>query len=179
MLFYKTAFCLISYILVCNSAGFELQSVFTIHATTFYAMLQAENAIYKTKSAVYTVIVARKESKLFRLVIGSRDSGTEAVMKQSRTYYPNQIQVRIIEVADRNNIKVQVYERADRKNRALAGITACSNAVVSTVYELGLVDRKVTVHTSQGELEVELKENGRVEVLGTEGKNASIVLSKR
>lgn len=177
MLFYKTAFCLISYILVCNSAGFELQSVFTIHATTFYAMLQAENAIYKTKSAVYTVIVARKE--LFRLVIGSRDSETEAVMKQSRTYYPNQIQVRIIEVADRNNIKVQVYERADRKNRALAGITACSNAVVSTVYELGLVDRKVTVHTSQGELEVELKENGRVEVLGTEGKNASIVLSKR
>ena len=92
-------------------------------------------------------------------------------MKQNRTYYPNQIQLRIIEVADRNNIAVQVYERAD-------GI-GCSNAVISTVYELGLVDRKVTVHTSQGELEVELMENGRVEILGAEGKNASVVLTKR
>lgn len=100
-------------------------------------------------------------------------------MKQNRTYYPNQIQLRIVEVADRNNIKVQVYERADQKNSGFEGVTGCSNAVISTVYELGLVDRKVTVHTSQGELEVELKENGRVEVLGAEGKNASVVLSKR
>ncbi len=100
-------------------------------------------------------------------------------MKQNRTYYPNQIQLRIVEVADRNNIKVQVYERADQKNSGFEGMKGCSNAVISTVYELGLVDRKVTVHTSQGELEVELKENGRVEVLGAEGKNASVVLSKR
>ena len=100
-------------------------------------------------------------------------------MKQNRTYYPNQIQLRIIEVADRNNVKVQVYERADQKNGAFEGMTGCSNAVISTAYELGLVDRKVTVHTSQGELEIELKENGRVEVLGTEGKNASVVLSRR
>ena len=99
-------------------------------------------------------------------------------MKQNRTYYPNQIQLRIIEVADRNNVKVQVYERAGQGN-CFADGTGCSNAVISTVYELGLVDRKVTVHTSQGELEVELKDNGRVEILGTEGKNASVVLSKR
>lgn len=99
-------------------------------------------------------------------------------MKQTRTYYPNQIQLRIIEVADRNNIKVQVYERAGQ-NAAFAGMNGCSNAVISTAYELGLVDRKVTVHTSQGELEVELKEDGRVEVFGTEGKNASVVLSRR
>ena len=100
-------------------------------------------------------------------------------MKQNRTYYPNQIQLRIIEVADRNNVKVQVYERAGQMSEMLSGMPGCSNAVISTVYELGLVDRKVTVHTSQGELEVELKENGRVEVLGTEGKNASVVLSRR
>ena len=99
-------------------------------------------------------------------------------MKQSRTYYPNQIQLRIIEVADRNNIKVQVYERAGQ-NGVFTGVTGCSNAVISTAYEMGLVNRKVTVHTSQGELEVELKENGRVEVLGAEGKNASVVLSRR
>lgn len=105
-------------------------------------------------------------------------SGTEAVMKQSRTYYPNQIQLRIVEVADRNNVKVQVYERAGQGN-CFSGETGCSNAVISTAYELGLVDRKITVHTSQGALEVELKENGRVEVLGAEGKNASVVLSRR
>lgn len=99
-------------------------------------------------------------------------------MKQSRTYYPNQIQLRIIEVADRNNVKVQVYERAGQGSN-IAGVSGCSNAVILTAYELGLADRKVTVHTSQGELEVELKEDGRVEVLGTEGKNASVVLSKR
>ena len=100
-------------------------------------------------------------------------------MKQNRTYYPNQIQIRIIEVADCNNVKVQVYERENRKNEAFAGVTGCSNAVISTAYELGLVDRKVMVHTSRGVLEVELKEDGRVEVLGTEGKNASVVLSRR
>ena len=99
-------------------------------------------------------------------------------MKQNRTYYPNQIQLRIIEVADRNNVKVKVYERAGRDS-SLMDENGCSNAVISTAYEIGLVDRKVTVHTSQGELEVELKENGRVEVLGTEGKNASVVLSRR
>ena len=99
-------------------------------------------------------------------------------MKQSRTYYPNQIQLRIIEVADRNNIKVQVYERAGQ-NAAFAGVKGCSNAVVSTAYELGLVDRKVTVHTSQGALEVELKEDGRVEVYGAESRNTSVVLTRR
>lgn len=99
-------------------------------------------------------------------------------MKQNRTYYPNQIQLRIIEVADRNNVKVQVYERAGQGN-CLTGESGCSNAVISTAYELGLVDSKVTVHTSQGTLEVERKEDGRVEVLGTEGMNASVVLSRR
>ena len=99
-------------------------------------------------------------------------------MKQTRTYYPNQIQLRIIEVADHNNIKVQVYERAGQSG-AFSGMTGCSNAVISTAYELGLVDRKITVHTSRGELEVELKEDGRVEVFGTEGKNTSVVLSRR
>ena len=99
-------------------------------------------------------------------------------MKQIRTYYPNQIQLRIIEVADRNNIKVQVYERAGQSG-AFSGMKGCSNAVISTAYELGLVDRKVTVHTSQGELEVELTEDGRVKVFGAEGKNTSVVLSKR
>ena len=100
-------------------------------------------------------------------------------MKQNRTYYPNQIQLRIIEVTDRNNVKVQVYEHTGHKNEPFTGVIGCSNAVISTAYELGLVDRKVTVHTSQGDLEVELKEDGRVEVLGAEGKNASIVLCKR
>lgn len=109
---------------------------------------------------------------------GINNSGTEAVMKQNRTYYPNQIQLRIIEVADRNRIKVQVYERAGQGNRLTGGV-GCSNAVISTAYELGMVDRKVTVHTSQGELEVELKDNGRVDVLGTEKMSASVVLSRR
>ena len=99
-------------------------------------------------------------------------------MMQSRTYYPNQIQLRIIEIADRNNIKVQVYERSGQ-SEAFAGTKGCSNAVISTAYELGLVDRKVTVHTSRGELEVELKEDGRVEVYGEESKNTSVVLTRR
>lgn len=148
-------------------------------------MLQAENVMFKTKSTVYTVSVREivynvpgaKEAVCY-IESGNENSGTEASMKQNRTYYPNQIQLRIIEVADRNNIKVQVYERAGHGSGLTKG-NGCSNAVISTAYELGLVDRKVTVHTSQGELEVELKENGRVEVLGTEGKNASIVLSRR
>lgn len=99
-------------------------------------------------------------------------------MKQGRTYYPNQIQLRIIEVADCNNVKVQVWERAGQSD-AFACINGCSNAVISTAYELGLVDRKVTVHTSRGALEVELKEDGRVEVFGEESKNTSVVLSRR
>ncbi len=99
-------------------------------------------------------------------------------MKQSRSYYPNQIQLRIIEVADRNNIKVQVYERAGQGG-TFAGAIGCSNTVISTAYELGLVDRKATVHTSQGALEVELKEDGRVEVLGADSRNTSVVLSRR
>ena len=49
----------------------------------------------------------------------------------------------------------------------------------SLTYILGLVDRKVKVHTSQGELEVELKEDGRVEVFGADSRNTSVVLSRR
>ena len=99
-------------------------------------------------------------------------------MKQSRTYYPNQIQLRIIEVTDCNNIKVQVYERAGQSG-TFVGAVGCSNAVISTAYELGLVDRKATVHTSQGDLEVELKEDGRIEVFGADNRNTSVVLSRR
>lgn len=107
-----------------------------------------------------------------------REPGTEAVMKQTRSYYPNQIQLRIVEVADRNNIKVQVYERVGQ-NGAFAGTKACSNAVISTAYDLGLIDRKVTVQTGQGELEIELREDGSVLLAGESSRNASVVLTRR
>ena len=142
-----------------------------LHVTILYAMLQAENAMLQTKSVEYTITVKRKVPQT-----GTGKAGES--MKQSRTYYPNQIQLRIIEVADRNNVKVQVLERAGQSD-AFACVGGCSNAVISTAYELGLVDRKVTVRTSRGALEVELKEDGRVEVFGEESKNTSVVLSRR
>ena len=126
--------------------------------------------MFKTKSAKYTVIVNRK--------VPQSHGKAGCDMKQGRTYYPNQIQLRIMEVADKNNIKVQVYERAGQSG-VFSGMAGCSNAVISTAYELGLVDRKVKVHTSQGELEVELKEDGRVEVFGADSRNTSVVLSRR
>lgn len=96
-------------------------------------------------------------------------------MKQSREYYPNPIQLRIIEIADRNNIKVHVCERTGQDTQPVG----CSKAVLTTAYELGLVDRKVTVHTTRGELKVELLEDGRVTLSGADADRVSVAVTRR
>ncbi len=96
-------------------------------------------------------------------------------MENNRNCRLNLIQVKLIKIADQKNVKVQVLEQG-------TGCTlpegVCSRAVIATAYELGLVDRKITIHTGQGELEVEITESGSVKLFGEAKKQASLIVSK-
>lgn len=97
-------------------------------------------------------------------------------MEKNKSFYPNQIQVKLLDIADRNNIRVQVYERETMPG---AMGSSCSKAAITTAFELGLVDRKVTIHTSNGPLEVEINTDGSVQMAGAAREASSVVVSRK
>lgn len=87
-------------------------------------------------------------------------------------FYPNNIQVRLLDIVDRENVKVQVYER----NNTLASTEGCSFAALMTAYKCGLLEGKITVHTSNGDVHVEMNTDGLVHIEG-DGKDKTSVVA--
>lgn len=88
--------------------------------------------------------------------------------------FPEKVNTQLLNVLDRTNIQIEIYERG-------AGYTlasgSCACAAASAAFRLGLADRNMYVHMPGGVLEVEIKDDGIVYMVGEVGHVGTIKLS--
>jgi diaminopimelate epimerase len=82
---------------------------------------------------------------------------------ESHWAFPNKINTEFIQVLSPKEIKMRVWERGAAETLA-CGTGACAAAVASCLN--GFTGREVTVHLAGGDLEINWKENGHVEMTG-------------
>lgn len=80
--------------------------------------------------------------------------------------FPEKVNTQLLNVLDRTNIQIEIYERGAGYTLA-SGTCAC--AAASAAYKLGLADNKMYVHMPGGVLEVEIKEDGVIYMVGEVG----------
>lgn len=80
--------------------------------------------------------------------------------------FPEKVNTQLLNVLDRTNIQIEIYERGAGYTLA-SGTCAC--AAASAAYKLGLADNKMYVHMPGGTLEVEIKEDGVIYMVGDVG----------
>lgn len=82
---------------------------------------------------------------------------------ETHSIFPERINVNFVEVIDKNHIKLRTFERG-------AGLTlACGTGASASViagFNMGHIDRMVTVSLQLGKLKIEYAENGRVNMSG-------------
>ena len=92
---------------------------------------------------------------------------------ESAEYFPEKVNTQLLNVLDRTNIQIEIYERG-------AGYTlasgSCACAAASAAFRLGLADNNMYVHMPGGTLEVEIKEEGMVYMVGEVGYVGRITL---
>lgn len=85
---------------------------------------------------------------------------------ETSEYFPEKVNTQVLNVLDRTNIQIEIYERGVGYTLA-SGSCAC--AAASAAYRLGLADPHMYVHMPGGTLEVEIKEDGMVYMVGEVG----------
>ncbi len=85
----------------------------------------------------------------------SVDLGTYGRMIENHDLFPNRTNVEFIQIMNKNNIKMRVWERG--AGETLACGTGASASVVASA-QLGLTERKVTVHLPGGKLVINWSE---------------------
>ena len=92
---------------------------------------------------------------------------------ENAEYFPEKVNTQLLNVLDRTNIQIEIYERGAGYTLA-SGTCAC--AAASAAYKLGLADNKMYVHMPGGTLEVEIKEDGLIYMVGEVGYVGKITL---
>ena len=92
---------------------------------------------------------------------------------ENADYFPEKVNTQLLNVLDRTNIQIEIYERG-------AGYTlasgSCACAAACAALRLGLADNNMYVHMPGGILEVEIKEDGTVYMVGEVGHVGTITL---
>ncbi len=95
------------------------------------------------------------------------------VHSENADCFPEKINTQLLNVLDRTNIQIEIYERG-------AGYTlasgSCACAAACAAFKLGLADNNMYVHMPGGVLEVEIKEDGMVYMVGEVGYVGKIIL---
>ena len=87
--------------------------------------------------------------------VDSVDLGTYGRLIENHAFFPNRTNVEFIQVLDQSNIKMRVWERGAGETLA-CGTGASASAVASA--QLGLTERKVTMHLPGGKLTIQWSE---------------------
>lgn len=87
--------------------------------------------------------------------------------------FPEKVNTQLLNVLDRTNIQIEIYERGAGYTLA-SGTCACAAACAAV--RLGLADSHMYVHMPGGVLEVEIKEDGVVYMVGEVGYVGKITL---
>ncbi len=106
----------------------------------------------------HCVIWMNEISKELVCRIGEHSEGAEC--------FPEKVNTQLLNVLDRTNIQIEIYERGAGYTLA-SGTCACAAACAAV--RLGLADSHMYVHMPGGVLEVEIKEDGVVYMVGEVG----------
>lgn len=93
---------------------------------------------------------------------------------ESAPYWPNRMNVEIMEVIDKYTIQIETYERGAGYTLA-SGSSACAAAAAS--YRLGLTGSSVNVHMPGGVLEIHISEDWEASMTGKVCRIGSFILS--
>ena len=105
----------------------------------------------------------------------SREKAIElGAQVESAAYFPNRINVQLLQVIDRHTIRIEIFERGAGYTLA-SGSSSC--AAASAAMRLGLADSPVTVQMPGGELNIEVGTDESVYMTGTVSRVGTIVLA--
>lgn len=82
---------------------------------------------------------------------------------ENNILFPNRINVQLLKIIDRKNINIEIWERGAGYTLA-SGSSSC--AAASAAHKLGMVDRNIRVNMPGGFLDIEIEENGHVQMIG-------------
>ena len=92
---------------------------------------------------------------------------------ENAEYFPEKVNTQLLNVLDCTNIQIEIWERGTGYTLA-GGSNACAAACAA--YRMGLADRSMYVHMPGGVLEVEIRDDGEVYMVGTVDYVGSITL---
>lgn len=87
---------------------------------------------------------------------------------ESHPYFPNRVNVGVVEIIDQENLKLRVWERGSGETLA-CGTGAC--AALTAAHKRGLIGRKVMVHARGGELFLDWKDENNIYLTGPVSKS--------
>ncbi len=93
---------------------------------------------------------------------------------ESAPYFPNRINMQLLQVMDRHNIRIEIFERGAGYTLA-SGSSSC--AAASAAIKLGIADSPVKVHMPGGELLIEIGADESVYMTGTVSRVGTMVLA--
>ena len=114
----------------------------------------------------HCVIPMYKISKERAIELGS--------LVESAPYFPNRINVQLLQVIDRHTIRIEIYERGAGYTLA-SGSSSCAAACAAI--KLGLADSPVKVQMSGGELNIEVGADESVYMTGTVNRVGTVTLA--
>ena len=93
---------------------------------------------------------------------------------ESAPYFPNRINVQLLQVIDRHTIRIEIYERGAGYTLA-SGSSSCAAACAAI--KLGLADSPVKVQMPGGELNIEVGADESVYMTGTVNRVGTVTLA--
>jgi diaminopimelate epimerase len=105
----------------------------------------------------------------------SREKAIElGTLVEAAPYFPNRINMQLLQVIDRHNIRIEIFERGAGYTLA-SGSSSCAAACAAI--KLGLADSPVKVQMPGGELNIEIGSDESVYMTGTVNRVGTIVLA--
>ncbi len=96
--------------------------------------------------------------------------------EKEKRYYPNQIQIRLLEITDKNMVKLQVVERNAEEGNIYS---VCSRTAYTTsVCESRQARNRISVFVPSGLLCIEILEDQSIMILGKQKEQACVVAAK-
>lgn len=93
----------------------------------------------------------------------SQEAQSLGPMVERHPWFPNRINMQLLQVLDRQNIQIEIWERGAGYTLA-SGTSSC--AAAAAAHRLGMVDPNVTVHMPGGTLGIKISADYQIELIG-------------
>lgn len=89
--------------------------------------------------------------------------------------FPERMNLQICHLIDRGNLDIEIWERGSGYTRA-SGTGSCAAAIAA--HRLGLVEDRINVNQPGGMIEIDIREDGTIYMIGTVGYIADVSIAE-